>query len=483
MQKQRIKKYNRYVVTEDFLLVSNYNSVMQLPLFLRAIINTTSKEYVTERKQSVNALAACLLLSGQKSVPTRAKRSIAGFKLREGALIGCRTTLREQKLYTVIDKLLTFALPRIYSDQENNLFFKTVNPLSLKKNTEISTSKVSLNNTAQYYRSHFTPTVRNIFLSDKKRYNINKGYIQGTKILSSCERTELSTILRFLKEDLNNNLIKNKEITSLQRIYHLALGIKNLLLMPELQEFLPLFESVRGINLGVSLSNPKIKGVSLMSSLFFSLQNFNLQSFISQLGVVERVLGYKISSANSNSSTRTRSSRVTASCNSNSNSNPNSNSNSNSTTYSAKLTSSNAHLHDLLKDINSDKENRSSRKSSRGVDTFLSYSTVDCKEIKNRVYLPFVRGSIIKTNGRNENGIKKLELQEIFSNLQDRSGSLPDENTKGFLPECKIYFPRRQSKERKYNSLLSYLIRGTSLLRVKRGILFLTCFQYPKQYN
>jgi ribosomal protein L5 len=52
------------VVAEDFILISNYN-IMELPNFLRVVVNTASKEYLDEKKQSTNALAACFLLSGQ----------------------------------------------------------------------------------------------------------------------------------------------------------------------------------------------------------------------------------------------------------------------------------------------------------------------------------------------------------------------------------------------------------------------------------
>ena len=135
MQKQRINKYNKYVVAEDLLILSKYNSVMEFPFFLRAVINTSSKEYLIDKKESISALAAGLLLSGQKTISTRARKSIAGFKLREGALIGCRTTLRRKKLYTILDKLLIFVLPRLYSEKINDTTFKDASFLSLKKST------------------------------------------------------------------------------------------------------------------------------------------------------------------------------------------------------------------------------------------------------------------------------------------------------------------------------------------------------------
>jgi hypothetical protein len=214
MQEQRIDKYNKYVVAEDFLLVSNYNNIMEFPAFLRVVINTTSKEYLTERKQSINALAACFLLSGQKSPPTRARKSIAGFKLREGALLGCRTTLRKKRLYTIIDKLLVFALPRLYSTNGNKV-----------------TSR------------------------------LNKKRLRGLTPLSSNR-----------KQSFTFSALKTPREGQIYHFANLFFGIKDLLLMPELQEFLPLFESVRGINLGISFSNPRIKGTSLLADFFVSIQ-------------------------------------------------------------------------------------------------------------------------------------------------------------------------------------------------------------------
>ena len=252
MQEQRINKYNKYVVAEDFLLVSNYNSVMELPIFLRAVINTTSKDYLTEKRQSVNALAACFLLSGQRSIPTRARKSIAGFKLREGALLGCRTTLRKKKLYTIIDKLLIFALPRLYSEKDKYMVLDMAS--LLKRN------------------SKYTTTNKSISSSGKKGSFLEQKRTQGTKVLSSEEKSQLSVHLRLLRKGDNKNIAKNEEMCLKGRIYHLALGIKDLLLMPELQEFSPLFDSVRGINLSVSLSNPRIKGTNLAATFLLSKQ-------------------------------------------------------------------------------------------------------------------------------------------------------------------------------------------------------------------
>lgn len=290
MQEQRIDKYNKYVVAEDFLLVSNYNNIMELPTFLRAVINTTSKEYLTERKQSINALAACFLLSGQKSIPTRARKSIAGFKLREGALLGCRTTLRKKRLYTIIDKLLVFALPRLYSENGNKVTSRRDEKQSFTSSRGGNNTLLRLLSKASEVEHTFTLKRHSNFYSARESSILNQSHSKGTETLSREEGYRLSINLGHVKK--NNS--KNKEVakengeqvkqsftstftssfTSRRegQIYHLALGIKDLLLMPELQEFLPLFEPVRGINLGVSFSNPRIKGTSLVANFLVNIQ-------------------------------------------------------------------------------------------------------------------------------------------------------------------------------------------------------------------
>ena len=298
MQEQRIDKYNKYVVAEDFLLVSNYNNIMELPTFLRAVINTTSKEYLTERKQSINALAACFLLSGQKSIPTRARKSIAGFKLREGALLGCRTTLRKKKLYTIIDKLLVFALPRLYSENGNKITSRRDEKQSFTSSKEGNNTLLRLASKAEQVKHTFTLKRHSNLYSARESSILNQSHSEGTETLSREEGYRLSINLGHVKK--NNS--KNKEVAKENRkqvklevklrfsyrftssftssftsrregqLDHLALGIKDLLLMPELQEFLPLFEPVRGINLGVSFSNPRIKGTSLVANFIANIQ-------------------------------------------------------------------------------------------------------------------------------------------------------------------------------------------------------------------
>ena len=90
-----------------------YNSVMQVPKLDKIVINMGLGEAVTNSKALDAAVEDLQLISGQKPVVTRAKKSIAGFKLREGMPIGCKVTLRGDRMYHFLDKLINIALPRV----------------------------------------------------------------------------------------------------------------------------------------------------------------------------------------------------------------------------------------------------------------------------------------------------------------------------------------------------------------------------------
>ena len=99
----------------------NYSSVMQIPKLDKIVINCG----VGEARDNSKALDAVLkdltAISGQKAVPTFAKKSVANFKLREGMKIGAKVTLRGDKMYEFVDRLFNFALPRVRD-------FKGINP-------------------------------------------------------------------------------------------------------------------------------------------------------------------------------------------------------------------------------------------------------------------------------------------------------------------------------------------------------------------
>ena len=91
----------------------NYKSVMEVPRIEKIIINMGVGDAVSNAKNLEKAAAELELISGQKPLITKAKKSIAGFRLREGVAIGAKVTLRGERMYEFLDKLVTVSLPRV----------------------------------------------------------------------------------------------------------------------------------------------------------------------------------------------------------------------------------------------------------------------------------------------------------------------------------------------------------------------------------
>jgi len=90
-----------------------YKSVMQIPEIKSIVLNIGMGEATQDIKPLESAVKELATITGQKAVITRAKKSIAGFKLREGMPVGCRVTLRGKMMYDFLDKFIALALPRI----------------------------------------------------------------------------------------------------------------------------------------------------------------------------------------------------------------------------------------------------------------------------------------------------------------------------------------------------------------------------------
>ena len=106
------EKYQKEVVpalTEKF----GYKNVMQLPKIEKIIINMGVGEAVGNPKALDSAVSDLTIISGQKPLLTRAKKSLAAWKLREGVPIGCKVTLRGTRMYQFLDKFMNVALPRV----------------------------------------------------------------------------------------------------------------------------------------------------------------------------------------------------------------------------------------------------------------------------------------------------------------------------------------------------------------------------------
>ncbi len=106
------EKYFKEVVPklmEEF----SYKSIMQVPRLEKIVLNCALGEAISNIKLLDAAVNELSVIAGQKAVVTKAKKSIAGFKLRKGMPIGCRVTLRGNRMYEFLDKLISIAIPRI----------------------------------------------------------------------------------------------------------------------------------------------------------------------------------------------------------------------------------------------------------------------------------------------------------------------------------------------------------------------------------
>ena len=99
----------------------NYKSPMQIPKMNKIVINVGAGDAKDNSKVIDSIISEISLITGQKAVPTYAKKSVANFKLREGVKIGVKVTLRGERMYEFMDRLFTFALPRVRD-------FKGINP-------------------------------------------------------------------------------------------------------------------------------------------------------------------------------------------------------------------------------------------------------------------------------------------------------------------------------------------------------------------
>ena len=106
------EKYSKEIA-KDLKEKYNYKSVMEIPKLNKIVINMGVGDATTNSKLLDAAVADLTKIAGQKPVVTRAKKSIAGFKVREGQAIGCKVTLRGENMYNFMDKLISIALPGV----------------------------------------------------------------------------------------------------------------------------------------------------------------------------------------------------------------------------------------------------------------------------------------------------------------------------------------------------------------------------------
>jgi len=109
----RFQQLFRDKVTPDLVQKFGYKSVMEVPRITKITLNMGVSEGVADKKVVDNAASDMSRIAGQKAVITKARKAIAGFKIRQGYPIGCMVTLRGERMYEFLDRLVTVALPRV----------------------------------------------------------------------------------------------------------------------------------------------------------------------------------------------------------------------------------------------------------------------------------------------------------------------------------------------------------------------------------
>jgi large subunit ribosomal protein L5 len=109
----RLKKYCVDEVVPTIMRERHYKNIMEVPRLEKIVVNMGLGEAIQNIKVLDSAVAELSLIVGQRPVVTRARRSIAAFKLREGMAIGCMATLRRDRMYEFLDRLINVAIPRV----------------------------------------------------------------------------------------------------------------------------------------------------------------------------------------------------------------------------------------------------------------------------------------------------------------------------------------------------------------------------------
>ena len=109
----RLQQLYRDKIVADLTGRFGYKSVMQVPRITKITLNMGVSEAVADKKMMDNAVGDMTKIAGQRPVVTKAKKAIAGFKIRQGYPIGCMVTLRGARMYEFLDRLVTVALPRV----------------------------------------------------------------------------------------------------------------------------------------------------------------------------------------------------------------------------------------------------------------------------------------------------------------------------------------------------------------------------------
>ena len=119
----RLKDFYSETVTTQLQEQFGYKNVMQIPRITKITLNMGVGEAIADRKVMEHAVGDMTKIAGQKPIVIKARKSVAGFKLREGWPVGCKVTLRSEQMYEFLDRLISVAIPRIRD-------FRGMNPKS-----------------------------------------------------------------------------------------------------------------------------------------------------------------------------------------------------------------------------------------------------------------------------------------------------------------------------------------------------------------
>lgn len=119
----RLKKVYQETIVSQLMKKFDYKSIMEVPKITKITLNMGVGEAVGDKKIMNSAVEDLTAISGQKPIVTNARKSIAGFKIREGWPIGCKVTLRSERMYEFLDRLINISLPRVRD-------FRGLNPKS-----------------------------------------------------------------------------------------------------------------------------------------------------------------------------------------------------------------------------------------------------------------------------------------------------------------------------------------------------------------
>ena len=119
----RLQEHYKSTVIKKLMDKFGYKSVMEVPRITKVTLNMGVGEALTDKKVMEHAVSDMATIAGQKPVVNNARKSVAGFKVREGVPIGCKVTLRQKRMYEFLDRLISIAIPRVRD-------FRGLNPKS-----------------------------------------------------------------------------------------------------------------------------------------------------------------------------------------------------------------------------------------------------------------------------------------------------------------------------------------------------------------